>query len=93
MPLAQRKGIHEVNVRGANDIQLSIAYHPERLTQYGISTASITETLSREFATRYPGALFQGAGQKFWPRLKIPSSKYGNWKRCLLKPATTRCCL
>lgn len=71
-PLAQRKGIHEVNVRGANDIQLSVAYHPERLKQYGISTASITETLSKEFATRYPGAIFHGAGQKILAKIENP---------------------
>jgi multidrug efflux pump subunit AcrB len=72
IPLAQRRGLHEVNVRGANEIQLSIAYDPERLKQYAISTASITETLSKEFATRYPGAVFQGIGQKIMAKIDNP---------------------
>lgn len=87
-PLAQRKGIYEVNVRGANDIQLSIAYHPERLKQYGISTASITETLSKEFATRYPGAIFQGAGQKILAKIENPLIEIRQLEEVLIQTNT-----
>jgi multidrug efflux pump subunit AcrB len=84
-PLAQQKGVHEVNVRGANNIQLSIAYHPERLKQYGISTASITETLSKEFATRYPGAIFQGAGQKILAKIENPLTEIQQLEEVLIE--------
>lgn len=63
--IAQKEGVREVAVRGAEEIQITISYDEERLKQFGISSSAIVEQLQNEFKTFYPGALLTSGRQRF----------------------------
>lgn len=63
--IAQKEGVREVAVRGAEEIQITISYDEERLKQFGISSSTIVEQLQNEFKTFYPGALLTSNKQRF----------------------------
>ena len=63
--IAQTEGVNQVVVRGAEEIQLTIAYDAERLKQFGITSSAIVQQLQNEFKTFYPGALLTSGKQRF----------------------------
>ena len=63
--LAQQEGVNEVAIRGAEEIQLSIAYDYELMQQLGISVQDIATQIKTEFSTFYPGAMITAGSQRF----------------------------
>lgn len=63
--LSQQEGVNQVTVRGAEEIQLTIAYDDQHLKQFGITSSAIVQQLQDEFKTFYPGALLTSGKQRF----------------------------
>ncbi|MFZ2906537.1 MAG: efflux RND transporter permease subunit [Cyclobacteriaceae bacterium] len=63
--LARIDGMHDVSVRGAQEIQLTIAYDPEKLKQFGITSGEIVGHLQTNFSSFYPGVLLTSGKQRF----------------------------
>lgn len=62
--LAQLNGVKTVEVNGAQDLQLTIAYDYDKLRQYRISSTQIQKTIQDAFTTDYPGYTGTRSGQK-----------------------------
>lgn len=62
-PLQGIEGIESLPVYGANSLQISINFHPEKLEAYGINEADIRMVLQQNGQLRYPG-LAQSAGNE-----------------------------
>lgn len=63
--ISQKEGVYEVPIRGAEEIQLTIAYDDQRLKQFGISSSEIVKQLQDQFKTFYPGTLLTSGRQRF----------------------------
>jgi multidrug efflux pump subunit AcrB len=72
--LAQLKGIKEVQVTGAEDLQISIDYDLNKLRQFGVSPEIISRQISETFASSFPGQITLAAGQKL--ALKVENKFY-----------------
>ncbi len=62
--IARIPGIQQVSLHGAQPLQLTLAYNPERLRQFGIRPQQITTLLQNYATTHYPGTLIQAAGER-----------------------------
>lgn len=72
--LAQLKGIKEVQVTGAEDLQISIDYDLNKLRQFGVSPEIISRQISETFASSFPGQITLATGQKL--ALKVENKFY-----------------
>ena len=72
--LAQLKGIKEVQVTGAEDLQISIDYDLTKLRQFGISPEIISQQISQTFASSFPGQIKLATGQRL--ALKVENKLY-----------------
>lgn len=63
--ISQKEGVYEVPIRGAEEIQLTIAYNDLLLKQFEISSQDIVKQLQNEFKTFYPGALLTSGTQRY----------------------------
>jgi multidrug efflux pump subunit AcrB len=72
--LAQLKGIKEVQVTGAEDLQISIDYDLSKLRQFGVSPEIISRQISETFASSFPGQITLATGQKL--ALKVENKFY-----------------
>lgn len=57
-------GIKEVNVYGAEGLQISVDYDEDKLSIHNISPSQIHSILHEEFSSVFPGALFLASRQK-----------------------------
>jgi multidrug efflux pump subunit AcrB len=72
--LAQLKGIKEVQVTGAEDLQISIDYDLNKLRQFGVSPDIISRQISQTFASSFPGQIKLATGQRL--ALKVENKFY-----------------
>jgi multidrug efflux pump subunit AcrB len=72
--LAQLKGIKEVQVTGAEDLQISIDYDQNKLRQFGVSPDIILRQISQTFASSFPGQIKLATGQRL--ALKVENKFY-----------------
>jgi len=62
-PLQNIAGIESLPVYGANSLQISINFHPEKLEAYGLNPSDLRLALQQSGQLRYPG-LAQSAGNE-----------------------------
>ncbi|UXE68328.1 MAG: efflux RND transporter permease subunit [Chryseotalea sp. WA131a] len=72
--LAQLKGIKEVQVTGAEDLQISIDYDLNKLRQFGVSPDIISRQILQTFASSFPGQIKLATGQRL--ALKVENKFY-----------------
>lgn len=63
--LSRMKGVYQVALRGAQELQITLEYDHERLAQFGITTQSIISQIQTSYQTFYPGALLTSGKQRF----------------------------
>ncbi len=62
--IARLPGIHQVNLHGAQPLQLTMAYNPDQLRHYGIEPKHLASLLKNYCTTHYPGSLIAAAGEQ-----------------------------
>ncbi len=55
--------VEEVNVRGANDLQLYITYDIQKMQAFGITRSTLNSRINEAFGRSYPGAVVNAAGE------------------------------
>lgn len=70
--LAQIKNIKEIQVTGAEALQISIDYDLNKLKKHGVSVSSISQKISESFTSLFPGQIVLASGQKL--ALKVENS-------------------
>jgi multidrug efflux pump subunit AcrB len=61
--IARIPGIREVNLHGAQPLQITLIYNPAQLRQYGLQLHQITSLLQNYSTTYYPGTLVRATGE------------------------------
>lgn len=64
--------IEEIEIRGANDLQLFVTYDIQKLQAFQLSKSDIEAAISASFASLHPGTLTNSRGETFF--LKIDQS-------------------
>lgn len=70
--LAQLQGVKEVQITGAEEIQLAIDYYPQKLSHYHIETNNIFKQISESFETSFPGVWKSAGGQQLGINVSNP---------------------
>lgn len=86
-PLSQTRGVYQIALRGAQEIELTIAYDEHRLKQFGITTQEIVTQLQTNFRTFYPGALLTSGKQRFTIKGGYPPDDLEDIKKIMIRTA------
>lgn len=85
--LSRLENVDEAILSGAEGLQISIAYDQNLLNQYGLAVPQISETISQEFRSIFPGFLVSAAGQKLPVKAGHTLSDPGQLENvCLVAP-------
>ena len=61
--------VEEVQVRGANDLQLYVTFDGQRLQAFGLSRNQLSQELTRAFGQQFPGTVYNNHGETLFVTL------------------------
>ncbi|GAB2480478.1 efflux RND transporter permease subunit [Algoriphagus taiwanensis] len=61
--------VEEVQVRGANDLQLYVTFDGQRLQAFGLSRNQLSQELTRAFGQQFPGTVYNNQGETLFVTL------------------------
>lgn len=61
--------VEEVQVRGANDLQLYVTFDGQRLQAFGLSRTQLSQELTRAFGQQFPGTVYNNQGETLFVTL------------------------
>ena len=61
--------VEEVQVRGANELQLFVTFDGQRLQAYGLTRNQLNQQLSRAFGQQFPGTVYNNQGETLFVTL------------------------
>lgn len=67
--ITQYAEVEEVQVRGANDLQIYVTFDGQRLQAFGLTRNQLSQQLSRAFGQQFPGTVFNNRGETLFVTL------------------------
>ncbi len=67
--LTQFAEVEEVQIRGANDLQVFVTFDAQKMQAFGISKAMLSTRITQAFGQQYPGTVYNNRGETLFVTL------------------------
>ncbi len=61
--------VEEVQIRGANDLQVYVTFDAQKMQSFGITKATLSQQISKSFGQKFPGTVFNSEGKTLFVTL------------------------
>ncbi|WP_035455037.1 efflux RND transporter permease subunit [Algoriphagus terrigena] len=61
--------VEEVQIRGANDLQVYVTFDVQKMQAFGVTKAILSQQISRSFGQKFPGTVFNSEGETLFVTL------------------------
>ena len=61
--------VEEVQIRGANDLQVYVTFDVQKMQAFGVTKAILSEQISKSFGQKFPGTVFNSEGETLFVTL------------------------
>jgi multidrug efflux pump subunit AcrB len=67
--LTRFEEVEEVEIRGANDLQVYVTFDVQKMQAFGITKAILSQQISQSFGQKFPGTVFNSEGETLFVTL------------------------